>query len=655
MLTPPGSRRLRLLGVGSVALVIAAGLAAPAVAADPVAPLIPADPATDIPGSYIVVLKNRADTGDAAQRARDHGGRVKREYGRALRGYNATLDAAALAEVRRDPEVAYVEQDHKVFPAASTPWGLDRIDQDALPLNGTYNSTRTGVGVTAYVIDSGIRASHVEFGGRVATGKNFFGDAPADTDDCYGHGTHVAGIIGGATYGVAKAVALVPVRVFGCKASEGGDASAVVAAVNWVSANRKGPAVVNMSLYGDGSTALDLAVQNSINQGITYAVAAGNEGKDACDYSPARLSAAITVGASTADDELWGSSNTGACLDLYAPGVSIPSAYNSSDTATKNWTGTSMATPHVAGAAALYLQANPNAGNAQVRDAIVGQATAGALSKAGDLAGKLLFVPNPAAPLWLARTAKPSGNGIELNAMTAASGWTRTDTWTTKFPPADAPNGNWQVVDGDLWFIKFRNTGYVEVHSATGASGFRSSGKDYGTALGTGDGGAYVLHMVGTGLWTVRVRSTSSTVDVFGWSLASADARTYTRTFAMPSNFPLSEADNGTWQVANSKGDLWFIRTRNTGAGTVEVRQDVVSGKSYKAGTAVRSWLSAKEADNGKFLMNGEDLWFVKLRNTDSGKIELYSATKASGYQAGSRLVTSWSTDDADAGAWSLS
>ncbi|MGH9971146.1 MAG: S8 family peptidase [Pyrinomonadaceae bacterium] len=258
-------------------------------------------------------------------------------------------------------------------------WGLDRIDQRDLPLNAQYNYTPTGAGVRAYVIDTGIRTSHSQFGGRASAVYDAFGGTG---QDCNGHGTHVAGTIGGSTYGVAKGALLRAVRVLDCN-GDGTDAT-VIGGVDWVAANRITPAVANMSLGGGASTMLDTAVQNMINASVTTAVAAGNDyGLDACGFSPGRVAAAITVGSSTSTDAKSDFSNIGTCLDLFAPGSSITSAWYVSNTATNTISGTSMATPHVAGVAALYLQNNSAASPATVRDQIVNTATTNHLTGIG--------------------------------------------------------------------------------------------------------------------------------------------------------------------------------------------------------------------------------------------------------------------------------
>lgn len=349
-----------------------------------------------IPGQYIVVFK--ADVQDPAGLAQRliqaHGASHRRTYLHAIKGFAANMSDAAAAAIARNPQVAYVEQDqvmHAITTEANATWGLDRIDQRALPLNGTYTYTPTGAGVTAYIIDTGIRFDHVEFGGRAVTGIDEV-TAGGTAADCNGHGTHVSGTVGGATYGVAKSVQLVAVRVLDCSGS--GTTSGVVAGIDWVTGNHTTPAVANMSLGGGASTSLDDAVRSSITSGVTYAIAAGNSNANACSYSPARVTEAITVGATTSSDARASYSNYGSCLDLFAPGSSITSAWYTSSTATNTISGTSMATPHVTGTAALFLETNPGASPSAVASAIVASATSGVVSSAGTGSpNKLLYAP----------------------------------------------------------------------------------------------------------------------------------------------------------------------------------------------------------------------------------------------------------------------
>ena len=421
---PTVARRARgALGIFALAAALAPGAA---LAQSPAAPL-GAGAAGEIKGQYIVVLQS--GTGAAAsdrveRRARGRGGRVDRQYRRALNGFTAKLSDAALADVRSDPDVAYVEPDTVLsLNAAQTgaTWGLDRIDQPALPLDGTYSYTPAGTGVSAYVIDTGIRTTHTEFGGRAVSGFDAIDGGAAD--DCNGHGTHVAGTVGGATYGVAKAVRLVGVRVLDCAGS--GSTSGVIAGIDWVTnAHVAGePAVANMSLGGSASTALDQAVKNSIADGVTYSVAAGNDNVDACGDSPGRTPEALTVGSTMSTDARSSFSNFGTCLDLFAPGSSITSAGYASDTATATMSGTSMAAPHVAGVAALYLTGSPQASPATVGSALVTGSTTGKVTSPGTGSpNQLLYSLVGAAPPPPPPPPPPTGCGLAESYSGSLSG-----------------------------------------------------------------------------------------------------------------------------------------------------------------------------------------------------------------------------------------
>ncbi|WP_041939617.1 MULTISPECIES: S8 family peptidase [Frankia] len=344
----------------------------------------PPDPA----GQYIVVLKPTAQPNapaPAVGRARGIGVRVDREFRQSVNGYVARLNTQQLNTVRADPDVDYVEADkvvHADITQRRPDWGLDRVDQRERPLDHKYVYDSTGARVTAYIVDTGIRTSHKDFGGRASSGFSSIDDGHG-TDDCNGHGTHVAGTVGGSTYGIAKSVRLVAVRVLDCDGF--GTVSGVIAGIDWITAHHASPAVVNVSLEGDASRALDSAVRQSINAGLTYSVSAGNGGSDACDFSPARLPRAITVGATTTEDSRDTSySNFGTCVDLFAPGTDVTSDWSASDTATNTISGTSMAAPHVTGAAALYLETHPDAGPDRVRTALVTAAVPGVLTNVGN-------------------------------------------------------------------------------------------------------------------------------------------------------------------------------------------------------------------------------------------------------------------------------
>jgi subtilisin family serine protease len=343
-----------------------------------------------VENNYIVVLNNDV-VGEmglysiapyiAAEMAGSHGGKLKHVYQNALNGFAVEMSPEAAERLADDFRVAYVEEDGVVTVDATQsnpPWGLDRIDQRNLPLNAIYTFNRTGAGVFAYVIDTGILTSHTQFGGRAANVFDAFG---GNGQDCNGHGTHVSGTIGGSTYGVAKSVNLRGVRVLNCSGS--GTNSGVIAGVDFVRTNHSNPAVANMSLGGGASSALDTAVNNLSNSGVAIAVAAGNSNTNACNSSPARAANAITVGSTTTSDSRSSFSNFGSCLDIFAPGSGILSAWIGSTTATRTISGTSMASPHVAGVAALYKQANPSASSSTVRNAIVNGATTNVVINAG--------------------------------------------------------------------------------------------------------------------------------------------------------------------------------------------------------------------------------------------------------------------------------
>ncbi|MEU5683518.1 serine protease [Streptomyces venezuelae] len=365
---------------------------------------------TAVPDGWIVVLKDSGRLTDSAGTGsgsgsvsglarelvgRAEGARLGHVYRAALHGFSARMNRAEAARIAADPRVAYVRQDTRVRIDGSkeqaakgrtakeqtqpnAPWGLDRIDQRRLPLSTTYTYRTTAPGVSIYIIDTGLRTTHAEFGGRASVGTDTVGDG-RNGDDCNGHGTHVGGIAAGKTYGVAKQARPVAVRVLDCQGS--GTTSGVVAGIDWVTAKAAKPAVANMSLGGAASDVLDSAVRRSIRSGVTYTVAAGSSGQagGACNTSPSRVPETISVGASDRGDRRASSSNYGSCVSLFAPGVQIPSAWKDSDTATATLSGTSMATGHAAGAAALHLGFRPTDTPAQVKKGLVDNATTGAL------------------------------------------------------------------------------------------------------------------------------------------------------------------------------------------------------------------------------------------------------------------------------------
>lgn len=346
--------------------------------------------ANKIENSYIVVLDDQV-VGEkglmsiapyiASELATSHRGRITNVYQHALNGFAVNMSEADAEALSQDFRVKFVEEDSVVTADATQsnpPWGLDRIDQRNRPLNAIYTFNWTGAGVRVYVIDTGIRTAHAQFGGRASNVFDAFG---GNGQDCNGHGTHVAGTVGGSTFGVAKSSLPRGVRVLNCSGS--GSNSGVIAGVDWVRLNHVAPAVANMSLGGGASSALDTAVNNLHNANVTIAVAAGNSNANACNSSPARAANAITVGSTTTTDARSSFSNFGTCLDIFAPGSGILSAWWTSNTATATLSGTSMASPHVAGAAALYKQANPSASSTTIRNALVNNATTNVVTNPG--------------------------------------------------------------------------------------------------------------------------------------------------------------------------------------------------------------------------------------------------------------------------------
>jgi subtilisin family serine protease len=353
----------------------------------------PSASAQPIPGRFIITLKEGVDP---AAVVRDHGVRPDFVYRHALNGFAGSISDAARSGLLRDGRVSRVEPDGIATIVATTEngatWGIDRIDQHSLPLSTTYTYNNTGAGVTAYIIDTGIRFDHSEFGGRASSGFDAVDGGTAA--DCNGHGTHVAGTVGGSTYGVAKTVTLVAVRVLNCGGS--GTWSGVIAGLDWVTAHHATSAVANMSLGGSANASVDDAVRRMIAAGVATAIAAGNGNiigiaQDACRSSPARVPEAMTIGASDKTDRKASWSNYGNCVDWFAPGVGITSAWYTSTTATNTISGTSMATPHTTGVAALYLQSNPGAAAQQVRDALYGASTKNVVTSSRTTNNHLLF------------------------------------------------------------------------------------------------------------------------------------------------------------------------------------------------------------------------------------------------------------------------
>ncbi|HEV2755010.1 MAG TPA: S8 family serine peptidase [Actinomycetota bacterium] len=417
-----------------------------------------------VPGSYIVVL--RPDVSDVAgvatRLARVHGGRLGYVYSHALDGFSIEIDRAGALAIASDPRVALVEQDpvvRAIDTQANPPYGLDRTDQRNLPLSNSYVYNATGAGTTVYIVDSGVRVTHSDFGGRASHGYDFV-DGDPDASDCDGHGTHVAGTVGGNTYGIAKAASLVAVRVLDCNGDGAG--ADIIAGVDWVTAQHTAGEkdVANMSLgtlLGTSST-IDAAVRNSIADGTTYAIAAGNGGalgiaEDACNTSPSRVAEAITVSATDSSDRRASFANYGTCVDIFAPGVNVLSSWVTNDTATNTISGTSMASPHVAGVAAQYLQANGATAPPAVATALTSNATTGKVTSPGSGSPNRLlyngFISAGTTPTPTPTPTPPPGNAAPVASFTnTCSGLTCSFTDTSTDSDGTIASRSWNFGDG---------------------------------------------------------------------------------------------------------------------------------------------------------------------------------------------------------------
>jgi subtilisin family serine protease len=474
--------------------------------------ILPAGSATVVKDSFVVALKDSptlhakgVDATASALRAR-YGGTIGHVFHKALHGFEISVSEAAARQLAADPTVEYVQR-NGIYTIAGTQtnppsWGLDRIDQHNLPLDNSYTYPTTASNVHAYIIDTGIRFSHSDFGGRATSGIDEIDGGTAD--DCHGHGTHVSGTVGGASYGVAKAVQLVAVRVLDCNGS--GTTAQVAAGIDWVTSNAVKPAVANMSLGGSADTTLDTAVNNSISSGVTYAIAAGNSNADACTTSPARVAAAITVGATDSSDNRASFSNFGTCLDIFAPGVSITSDWNTSDTATNTISGTSMATPHVTGAAALVASANPSWTPQQIRDYLVNNATSNVVVNPGTGSpNKLLYVVNAQAANDFSISVSPTSGTVTAGGSTTAT----VSTATT--------SGSAQTVSLSASGLPSGATASFSPASVTSGG---SSTLTISTSAST-PAGSYTVTITGTGSSATHTTSYALTVSSAGGGCSS--------------------------------------------------------------------------------------------------------------------------------------
>ena len=409
-----------------------------------------------VPNEYVVVYNDNVDLvakSAIAETVEGFEGQVLYTYSVALNGVSVRISAAGLEQLRLNSNIKYIEavqMFHIVGDQSPATWGIDRSDQRDLPLSNSYHWDYDGSSVHAYILDTGIRKSHTDFEGRAYHSYNALGSG--DINDDQGHGTHVAGTVGSATYGIAKKVKLYAIKI--CDSGGSCPSNAILSGVDWVTNNHQSPAVANMSISGGASSSMDDAIRNSINAGVVYAVAAGNNSSNACNYSPARIDEALTAGSTTSSDARSSFSNYGTCVDVFAPGSSITSTSNSCDTCTTSKSGTSMASPHVCGVAALVRDAHPGYSPAQVFDAVINGATEGRLSNIGTGSPNLLLYsllevgPTPTPTPTSAPTDTPTpgptptptntpepGEEIFCDDFETDKGWTTdpdgTDTATT--------------------------------------------------------------------------------------------------------------------------------------------------------------------------------------------------------------------------------
>lgn len=505
-----------------------------------------------IPGQYIVVFHDDVEPASAAYGlASAHNGSVGFIYRHALNGFSISVPEAAAIAISKNPQVKYVEEDGIVSVTATqsnATWGLDRIDQRDRPLDTFYSYNATGAGINAYILDTGIRTSHTEFGIRASVGFDSVGDG-RNGSDCNGHGTHVAGTVGGTTYGVAKSVNLIAVRVLNCQGS--GTWSGVIAGIDWVTANHVKPAVANMSLGGGANSSVDTAVQNSIAAGVTYVVAAGNSNANACNSSPARVPAALTIGATTSTDAKASYSNFGSCVDLFAPGSSITSAWYTSNTAINTISGTSMASPHVAGAAALYLETSPGASPSEVEQAIESNATPNKITGLSGTPNLLLYTlnfgggttPPPNNPPTSSFTFSTTG----LTASFNGSGSTDSDGTITTY--------SWNFGDGT-------NGSGVTVNHTYAVAGTYSV-----TLTVTDDDGA-----TDSASQSVTVNSSSSGITLSAVGYKVKGLQTVDLTWSGASSTSVDIFRNGSKITTTTNGGFYTDNINSRGGGTYRYR-----------------------------------------------------------------------------------
>lgn len=563
----------------------------------PVASMVRADQ-DESEGSYIVVMRSASDLTSEESTIASTGGRVEKRFSHAINALSVKVKHADVSRLRNDPNVLSVELDQPMYALdtqSPTPsWGLDRIDQRSLPLNSAFTATATGVGVDAYIVDTGIYATHSEFTGRLAGGFTAIVDGNG-TSDCNGHGTHVAGTTAGTTYGIAKAATLIPVRVLDCLGS--GSTTGVIAGLDWIVANHVAgkPAVANMSLGGGTSTALDTAVQNVINDGVVMAVAAGNSNTNACNSSPSRAPNAITVGATgtyyagETTDTRSGYSNFGTCLDIFAPGSNIVSSWMGSTTATNTISGTSMATPHVAGVAAVLLGRYPTSTPADIATMLRNSATPNVVLSAGTgspnyllyldpLGGPIVAPPPPppvapSAPTGI--TITPSSTQLSVKFTAGSAGTSAITTY------------KYSLDGGSNWSV--RQTG-------TTASPIVITGLTNGTTYSVA---IRAVSAVGDGTATTPITATPASVPsapVIGTATANAGL-TATITWTAPANggsvisgYTINAYRNGSTSVAKA--------TTVSGTAVSGLVSGLVSGSSYTFKVLARNAIGSSALSN---------------------------------------------------------